>query len=121
MYVDDMAVHVIGTSKEVAATLVTATGMVIKLLEIELVMVLSRRNQWATEGNGKTEVAVTDPTIRVAIEPPMRRLGVQMKTKSTHIGVPFRPGAKTRTPSMSLSRWAAGVKPRVGAQHVGRR
>ena len=55
VYVDDIALHVIGTSKDVAATLVTAMGMVIRLLDEELFMVLSQRTEWATEGKGKAK------------------------------------------------------------------
>ena len=121
VYVDDIALHVIGTSKQASAALVTATGMVIKLLEEDLCMVVSRRSQWATEGKGKTEVAVTDPRVHSAIKTSMRRLGIKIKSKATHLGIAFRPGARTRTPALEASRWAAGAKRRLRAQRMGRR
>ena len=104
MYVDVIALHVIRTSKQVVATLVSATGRVIRLLGEELFKALSRRGQWATEGKGKTEVAVADPCVDQRIRTSMRRMGVQIKPKATHLGIPFRPSAKTQTPALNLSR-----------------
>ena len=71
-------------------------------------MQMSRRSQWATEGNRKTEVAVTDQRVRASIVTTMRRLGVQVNFKATHLGAPFRLGAKTRTPPGKLIKVGCG-------------
>ena len=82
-------------------------------------MKVSRRSPWSSQGGGKTEVAVTDRKVSIAIGTTMGRLGVREKTKVPHFGLLFQPGGKTRAPPIFASRWAAGVKRRIGAQRMG--
>ena len=121
VYVDDIAIHVIGTVKEVARALGAATEALIALLEDGLKMEVSRRSEWSTTGSGKTVVATTDERIRRAVGTTMRRLGVGVKTKAKHLGVNFQPGARTRAPTEALSRWSGTMKRRIRARRLGRK
>ena len=54
VYVDDIAVHVIGTETSVATTIAAATDFLVEALENDLSMVVSRRPTWSDAGVAKT-------------------------------------------------------------------
>ena len=57
-------------------------------------------------------LATNHNTIARAVSTSMRRMGIQVKTKAVHLGVPFRLGGKTRSPPPSATLLSA---PRVPA------
>ena len=61
VYVDDIAVHVMGDRAFVAITITAVAQSVVASLEDELAMKVSRRSHWSQQGKGKTEVAVNAP------------------------------------------------------------
>ena len=85
VYVDDIAMHVYRT--------------LIEKLVGDLQMRVSRRNQWSTEEDGKTQVVSWQKQVRNAGSTAMGRLGIRIHTKASHLGVPFRPGGTTCAPS----------------------
>ena len=121
LYVDDIALHATGSTEQVVAILSAATSELVGLLEDGLAMKVSRRDSWATSGQGKTIAAASSQQLARRLSTPMRRLGVQIKTKAKHLGVMFAPGARTREPPRRQSRWAANASRRARMLRIGRR
>ena len=119
-YVDDIGVHVVGHESVVATVIAACTDDIIQRLEQDLDMKVSRRDAWSTTGKAKTVVAVSSSTLARRLATPMRRLGALITRKAKHLGVEFRPGARTRT-TPSSSRWAANAARRARTQRLGRR
>ena len=119
LYVDDIAVDVIGARSAVAEAITNITGEVVESLEQELKMKVSRREQWASDGPGKTVLAVNDARVRSAVTTSMRSLGMKIQGKAAHLGMQFQPGARTQAPTFDQSRWAATVKRRGRARRLG--
>ena len=86
LYVDDLALHAIGASEEVTALLSAATAEIVEMLEGDLAMRVSRRERWASCGEGKTIAAASSSSLARRLSTPMRRLGVQVKSKAKHLG-----------------------------------
>ena len=87
IYVDDITIHATGTAQDVSSTLCRALD---EELENGLAMRASRRESWMSEGHGKTALATTNVAVTRAVATSMRRLGIQVKCKASHLGVPFR-------------------------------
>ena len=119
--VDDIALHATGASQEVLALLSAATSKIAELLEAGLAMKVSRRQRWASHGETKTIAAASSGTLARWLNTPMRKLGVQIKSKAKHLGVTFRLGARTREPPRKSSRWAANAARRARVMRLGRR
>ena len=118
LYVDDIAVNVIGARSAVAEAITSITSEVVESLEQGLKMKVSRREQWASDGAGKTVLAVNDARVKSAVTTSMRRLGIKIQGKASHLGMQFQLGARTRAPTFDQSRWAATVKRRVRARRM---
>ena len=121
LYVDDIAVPVIGARMAVAEAITSITGEVVESLEQERMMKVSRREQRASDGEGKTVLAVSDARVKSAVATSMRRLVIEMQGKASHLGMQFQLRARTRAPTFDQSRWAATVKRRVRARRLGAR
>ena len=79
MHVDDIAIHVTGSAREVASTICRASADLIEALEDGISMRVSRREAWRTEGRGKTFLATTSQAVSRKVATSMRRLGIQGK------------------------------------------
>ena len=102
VYVDDIAIHVTGPMAEAVSEAV------------------SRRQRWANEGKGKTIAVASSSLARKRLMTPMKRLGIQMRVKAKHLGVSFRPGAKTRQ-GLAGSRLVENAKCTARAARLGSR
>ena len=76
LYVDDIAINVTGHPEVVAMVLAQCTADLIETLEDKLQMKVSRRDQWASTGKGKTVAAVSSAKLARAVSTSMRRIGV---------------------------------------------
>ena len=103
-----------------AAIISTCTDDIIGRLEQDLGMKVSRRDTWAKTGKAKTVVAVSSSKLAQRLATPMRRLGALVVRKAKHLGIEFRPGARTRT-TPSSSRWVANSARRARTVRLGRR
>ena len=120
-YVDDIAIHVVGSPNFVASTLAMCTDDLVKTLEDTLGMKVSRRDSWANEGKAKTITAVSSPALGRRINTSMRRMGILVTRKAKHLGIHHGPGAKTRGSGRTTSRWSANVARRARVIKLGRR
>ena len=121
LYVDDIAFHVVGNHIIVAAVLAAATDMLVRILEDDLSMKVSRRERWAIIGKSKSMVAVSCPKVKGKISTTMRRLGILVTQKAKHLGIEYGPGARTRAPSGAKSRWVSNAARRARVTRLGRR
>ena len=96
VYVDDIAVHAVGTERTVAETVVAASDQLVKALEDDLCMMVSRRTAWSTTGIAKTVATVGHRRLAARVSTSMRRLGIAIRAKAKHLGVHFTPGGRTR-------------------------
>ena len=119
-YVDDIALHAVGTETEICSGLVQATDHLVSILEGGLDMQVSRREAWSTAGQTKTVTVASSRPLAKSLSTPMRRLGILMKTKAKHLGVEFTPGSRTREPRREKSRWALNAARRARAIRLGR-
>ena len=119
-YVDDIALHAVGTEREICSSLVQATDHLVSILEGGLDMQVSRREAWSTAGQTKTVTVASSRPLAKSLSTPMRRLGILMKTKAKHLGVEFTPGSRTREPRREKSRWALNAARRARAIRLGR-
>ena len=92
LYVDDSAVHFMGSPAAVAQAISETTAILIEGFEEGLRMEVPGREQWSSSGKGKLVITITDPTVRIAISTPMRRLGTKVQRKAPHLGGHFQPG-----------------------------
>ena len=120
LYVDDIAVHVVGQPGVVATLMAACTDDIITALEDDLEMKVSRRDPWASSGKGKTIAAVSSRTLERRVTTSMRRLGVAVTLKAKHLGVLVGPGAKTKEGG-SKSRWTNNAARRARVVKLGRR
>ena len=118
LYVDDVAVHVMGGRAAVAETISRTTSAVIESLKVGLKMEVSRREQCASDGKGKTVVAVNDARVKAAVATFVIRLGIKVQGNASHLGVHFQLGARTRAAALDKPRWAATVKKRIRARRL---
>ena len=81
LYVDDIAVHFMGSQTAVAKAINETTAVVIEGLEEGLRMEVSRRQQWSSSGKGKTVLAISGPVVPAATSFSMRRLGIKVQLK----------------------------------------
>ena len=121
VYVDDIAVHVIGTETSVAATIVAAADFLVEALENDLSMVVSRRPTWSDAGVAKTLATVRNWRLAKLISTPMRRLGIAVKCKAKDLGVHFGLGGRTRELTSRRPRWAAIASRRNRVVKLGRK
>ena len=121
MYVDDIAIHLIGGLNEETGALAQTAEWLIDYLESRLKMQVSRRQRWASEGNGKTVVTPSSKAAVQRLSTPMRRLGVQMRCKAKHLGVVFAPGARRKQGLVMHSRWIDNAKKAARTTRLGRR
>ena len=121
LYVDDIALHVVGDHVIVATVLAAATDMLVQILEDDLHMKVSRRERWAIAGKAKSTVAVSCPKVKGRISTTMRRLGILITQKAKHLGIEYGPGARTRAPKGARSRWTANAARRARVTRLGRR
>ena len=84
-------------------------------------MTVSRREQWASKGPGKTIAAASSAALARRLTTSMRRMGIQMKSKAKHLGILFGPGARTREPSGRGLGWAENAARRKRVFRLGRR
>ena len=121
VYVDDIGIHASGPVEQVKSELSLAAAELVDILETDLAMRVSRREQWATEGPGKTVAAASSLSLARRLSTPMRRLGIKMQRKIKHLGVTFRPGARTKELSGKASRWKTTATRRARIVRLGRR
>ena len=122
-YVDDIAMHFVGQFAEVAAALTGCINDTIDMLEGQLCMVASRRQQWASTAKAKTIAFASSHRLASRLHTPMRRMGIVIDLRAKHLGINFRPGAKTRGGGARHGRWAASAARRartvkLGATHA---
>ena len=120
-YVDDIAIQAVGSEQEVRSNLARATNSLVEQLEDGLRMQVSRRETWSSEGQGKTVAVASSRSLVRALSTPMRRMGIQLKSKAKHLGVLFTPGSRTREPRGQTSRWAPNSARRARAARLGYR
>ena len=120
-YVDDIALHAIGETRDAVRALTQSTEQLIDHLEGNLCMVVSRRREWATEGKGKTVAAASSALASRMLTTPMRRLGIRLRSKAKHLGIAFGPGAKTRQGRAKNSRWIENARRASRVIRLGRR
>ena len=120
-YVDDIAIHCIGGQEEVVQCMAQATEQLVDHLEGQLLMQVSRRERWASDGKGKTVVTASSQAALRRLSTPMRRLGIQLKNKAKHLGVVFTPGARTRQGAKTASRWADNAQRAARTLRLSRR
>ncbi len=93
-YVDDLTLHRTGEEEEVREEIETATARLVKELEGECCLVVSR---------AKSAVVVSGGNIRRRVTKGMARLGIPVGLKARLLGVDYRPGrgrtgAEARSP-----------------------
>ena len=121
LYVDDIALHITGNLTDVASVMASCTDRTIEMLEDELLMVVSRRQQWTTVGKAKTIATASTPLLERRLLTPMRRLGIIVARKAKHLGVQFGPGGRTKDPSGRNSRWIRNAARTARTIRLGRR
>ncbi len=102
LYVDDVAIHVIGKAPEVAATLVSATRDAIEVMEDEFGLKVSRGDRWMV--GGKTVAVVSTNRAAEIIGPSLKAMGIGLNREAQHLGVAYAPARKGKFPSES-QRW----------------
>ena len=121
VYVDDIALHAVGSEAIVACSLADASATLVQRLEGDLSMVVSRRAPWSRSGTAKTIATVSSRRLAGRVNTTMRRLGIIVLHKAKHLGVTFAPGGRTRDANGKQPRWATIAERHNRAVKLGRK
>ena len=103
--VDDLTIRVEGKAAEVAHNLVRLTSLVIRQLEQELCMRVSRGKKWTSPEDVKSVAVASSAETRDLLATGMRALGIPMRTHARNLGVDYAPGRRAKKRFVQRSRW----------------
>ncbi len=110
LYVDDLSLHTLGEEGSLVADVTEAARHIVKELEENRGMKVSRGEPW--KAGGKTVVTTSSKAAASALKGAMKAVGIHVVKRATNLGVDYGAGKKVKNKALK-DRWGRRAHARV--------